>query len=213
MPLEFGKRKAEKQLVADLFARFNCPSDVDDPATWLAEHAEPEALMGWLMSELEPFARMLSELYEWLADVRATVGGQRRRGAVRLRLAQRAGCRSRSSRSRSPTCAAGRTRPARWFRWADGFDAVDDESSALADFDGPGTDLAQAIEAHQHLEAGQRALILTDSDGLRSSSSCAAQRSSTMRGTCASMSKPTRSSIAQRAGWIRTAESGRHLSR
>jgi hypothetical protein len=88
-------------------------------------------------------------------------------------------------------------------RWADGFDAVDDESSALADFDGPGTDLAQAIEAHQHLEAGQRALILTDSDGLRSSSSCAAQRSSTMRGTCASMSKPTRSSIARRAGWIR----------
>ena len=73
--LEFGKRKAENELVDALFDRFGRPPDDEDPATWLTEHASPEDVMGWLMREIQPFAAMLGELYEWLADVRATVGG------------------------------------------------------------------------------------------------------------------------------------------
>ena len=73
--LEFGKRKAERQLLNELFARFGCPADAEDPAGWLAEHCDPAAVFGWLTSEIEPFANMLGELYSWLAEIRATVSG------------------------------------------------------------------------------------------------------------------------------------------
>jgi hypothetical protein len=73
--LEWGERKEEQDVVRELVARFGVPEGIDDPASWLAANQPPEAVMGWLTASTAPFARMLSELYTWLADLRATVGG------------------------------------------------------------------------------------------------------------------------------------------
>src|SRR4051812_23945140 len=73
--LELGKSKAEGAVLEKLFKQFQFPEGADDPADWFAANCAPEEVMGWLMAEVEPFAAMLRELYEWLAEIRATVGG------------------------------------------------------------------------------------------------------------------------------------------
>ena len=73
--LELGKKKAEKQVIAHLFERFGFSNQHEDSVNWFAENCSPEDVMGWLMREIEPFARMLGELYEWLSEIRSTVGG------------------------------------------------------------------------------------------------------------------------------------------
>jgi hypothetical protein len=73
--LELGKKKAEGKVLENLFERFHFPEGAGDPVAWFAANRAPEDIMGWLMAEVAPFAAMLRELYEWLAEIRATVGG------------------------------------------------------------------------------------------------------------------------------------------
>jgi hypothetical protein len=72
--LEFGERKAETELLAALFPS-GPPDSFAAALAWLAENKEPAEVMAWLVSALGSFADMLSEIYTWLADARATVGG------------------------------------------------------------------------------------------------------------------------------------------
>ncbi len=72
--LELGEKKAESIIIDELFETFEFPGR-GNAVKWFARHHPPETIMGWLMHEVEPFARMLEQIYSWLSRIRATAGG------------------------------------------------------------------------------------------------------------------------------------------
>lgn len=61
--------------------------------------------------------------------------------------------------------AAAGFRFGRWFRWANGFEEVRDQTAATSAFAGPATELAQAIRGYQAAATSGRAVVVTDADG------------------------------------------------
>jgi hypothetical protein len=72
--MEAGHRKGERTLLEKLTERFDLQSEPDVRSA-LARSIPPEDVMVWLLSEAQPFVKMLEEIYHFLADGKATILG------------------------------------------------------------------------------------------------------------------------------------------
>ena len=72
--MEEGNRKGERTLLEKLTEHFALQA-APDARSALAKSVPPEDAMVWLLSEAQPFVKMLDEIYHFLADGKATILG------------------------------------------------------------------------------------------------------------------------------------------
>jgi hypothetical protein len=72
--IEAGHRKGELTLLEKMTEHFGLQVEPDTRSA-LARSVPPEDAMVWLLSEAQPFVRMLEEIYHFLADGKATILG------------------------------------------------------------------------------------------------------------------------------------------